>query len=111
MAQEVGQNIGNSKFLLISGEKVLQVNKIEKDGIIHHLNKPMLRLFRTRSKISNGTVLVVPGGDFSSIHTKQEGIEVARFLTKKAYDVVVLDYHIGTESNIQNLAGCTNVTK
>ena len=104
MAQEVGQNIGNSKFLLISGEKVLQVNKIEKDGIIHHLNKPMLRLFRTRSKISNGTVLVVPGGDFSSIHTKQEGIEVARFLTKKGYDVAVLDYYIGTESNIQNLA-------
>ncbi|MFA9370183.1 MAG: GDSL-type esterase/lipase family protein [Labilibaculum antarcticum] len=86
-------------------DKAVKGDVIKEDGTIRYLDSSMFRIFRRHTKnAKEETILLVPGSDFSAVNTKQEGIKVARFLNEKGYDVVVLDYHTGTESNIQNLA-------
>jgi len=91
-------------FLSLDGQVSLKGNPVEADGTIHQFNSPVLHLERTKSKSPKGTVLLLLGGGYELLKVKNEGEKVASFLDTEGFDVAILEYHVGTDSGIHNLA-------
>jgi lysophospholipase L1-like esterase/acetyl esterase/lipase len=72
------------------------------DGIIKRIDKPILRLMRSKS--SKGTILLLPGDSFEKLNFKSEGEKTARFLNGQNFDVAILEYHVGAGSGIKDSA-------
>ncbi len=65
-----------------------------KDGNIHKVPNPLLSIKRSRTKLIKGTILLIPGGDFTHIRFKNEGDKMSSFLNSEGFDVAVLTYSI-----------------
>jgi lysophospholipase L1-like esterase/alpha/beta superfamily hydrolase len=92
----------HSRFVTLDGQIVTRGIPETQDGIIKRIDKPILRLMRSKS--SEGTVLLIPGDNFEQLSFKNEGEKTARFLNGQNFDVAILEYHIGAVSGIRDSA-------
>lgn len=97
-------NTLKAKYVSLDGQVLPKGNPVEADGTIHQFNSPVLQLTRTKSKSHKGTVLLLPGGGYEFLKVKTEGEKVASFLNVEGFDVAILEYHVGTDSGIRNMA-------
>jgi len=98
------KSLANATYISLTGEALSKGNAIEVDGNIHQFSSPELHLIRTKSKSSKGTVLLIPGGGYEVVYLKKEGEKVAQFLNNEDFDVAILEYHIGKNVQIRDLA-------
>jgi lysophospholipase L1-like esterase/acetyl esterase/lipase len=91
-------------FVTLDGQAVSKGTPVTKGGIIRNVDKPLLRLMRSKSKLSAGTVLLIPGDSFEELNFKNEGEKTARFLNGQNFDVAILEYHLGAGSHIRDSA-------
>lgn len=91
-------------YISLTGEVLSKGNAVETDGNIHQFSSPVLKIVRTKSKSSKGTVLLIPGGGYEVVYLKNEGEKATQFLNDEDFDVAILEYHIGSDSQIRNLA-------
>lgn len=85
--------------------KILQGgNQIDKDGLIHKFEAPVIHLFRTNINNPKGTILLLPGGAYMVLSAKAEGANTAQFLNTEGFDVALLEYHIVSGSKTRDLA-------
>jgi acetyl esterase/lipase len=98
------KNPDNTKFVLLDGRVVLSGNTVGNDGRIHHVKNSLLRLKRSKSKSSQGTILLLPGGGFEKLNFRNEGEKTARFLNGQNFDVAILEYHVGEGSQFRDSA-------
>lgn len=92
------------KYVLLNGQAVLRGNTIGTDGRIHHVKNSLLRLMRSKSKSSQGTILLLPGDSFEKLNIRNEGQKTARFLNGQNFDVAILEYHVGQGSQFRDSA-------
>jgi len=92
-----------ASYVALSGEALPGGNPVEADGNIHQFNAPALHLLRTKSKSQKGTVLLLPGGRYEVLNTKNQGAKASQFLNSEGFDVAILEYHVGKNSP-RNLA-------
>ena len=97
-------NPAKASYVSLIGEALPISNPIEADGNIHRFNSPVLHLIRTKSGLSRGTILVLPGGGYERLNIKNEGESAAQFLNAQNFDVAILEYHIGTDLQTRDLA-------
>ncbi|MEI7828549.1 MAG: GDSL-type esterase/lipase family protein [Prolixibacteraceae bacterium] len=98
------QKENRHSFLLLSGNPLWQGNPIDADGNIHQFNSPVLHLVLANTKSPKGTILLLPGGSYELLNLKNEGEPIARFLNAEGFDVAILEYHIGLDPNIREMA-------
>jgi lysophospholipase L1-like esterase/acetyl esterase/lipase len=96
-------NKTKSNFISLSGEILSSGNPVNQEGKITRVKTPAIHLFRAKSKVSKGTVLLFPGGDYQVLNVKNQGGETARFLNEEGFDVALLEYPVGAETS-RNLA-------
>jgi len=78
--------------------KVLEKgNYIDCTGTIHELKIPLIHLIRSKSKFPVGTILLLPGGGYSSLNVKSEGESLADSLNMEGFDIAILEYHISAD--------------
>ncbi len=79
-------------------------NQVDSDGLIRKFNAPVIHLFRTKTTPAKGTILLLPGGGYTVLNVKSEGIYTTQFLNTVGYDVALLEYHIVSGPNTRDLA-------
>ena len=89
------KKIARAAYLSLDGQPLGKANRLASDGNLHHVDKPLLLLLRTRSLTPKGTVLLIPGGGYETIRIKNEGRKAAAFLNQQDFDVALLEYHVG----------------
>ncbi|MDP4207100.1 MAG: GDSL-type esterase/lipase family protein, partial [Bacteroidota bacterium] len=100
------KSLDKANYVSLTGKALPKGNPVESDGNIHKFNSSVLHLIRTKSKSPQGTILLMPGGGYEILKTKNEGEKAARFLNAQNFDVAILEYHIipGNGSLARNLA-------
>ena len=101
------RNKGNSirtGYVSLEGQMIHKGNRVNRDGNIHKLEVPLLRISCTRSPSPKGTILLFPGGGYKLLKLKEEGEKVASFLNEEGFDVALLEYHIGKDSLTRSMA-------
>jgi lysophospholipase L1-like esterase len=93
-----------AQYFLLTGEVVSKGNPVEKDGNIHQIKTPFLRLMRTKSNSSRGTILFLSGGGYEILELNNEIEKRVRFLNAEGFDVAILEYHIGSNPEIRDPA-------
>jgi len=98
------KNPALANYVSLDGETLPKGNPIGPDGNIHQFNSPVLQLMRSKSNSPKGTILLLPGGGYEILKVKSEGKKAALFLNKEGFDVAILEYHIGKNSQSRDLA-------
>lgn len=93
-----------SKYFLLNGEAIAKGNAIEEDGSIVNFKNPVLHLFYSGSKSPKGTVLLLAGREYEKLNMKPEAENTALYLNSLEFDVAVLEYHVGKDSQVRELA-------
>jgi len=91
-------------YISLTGEAFSKGNSVEADGNIHQFSSPVMKIVHTKSKAPKGIVLLIPGGGYEVVYLKNEGEKAAQFLNDEDFDVAILEYHIGKDLQIRNLA-------
>ena len=99
MSNSMAQNLDKASFISLKGEVVSKGNSVEADGNLHEINNPLLRLMRTKVTSPKGTVLLLAGGGYEILKTKNEGEKAALFLSAEGFDVAMLEYHVSKAQN------------
>lgn len=73
-------------------------------GCIRRVERPVLRLLRTRAEHPRGTVLLFPGGGYHILAMDHEGTRTAAFLNARGFDVAILEYTIAAGPGTRDLA-------
>ena len=102
--EDKNQNAVKAGFVSLDGQVLPLGNPIEADGNIHKFNSPLIHLVRTKSKSPKGTILLLPDGGYELLDLKNGSEKVTRFLNTEGFDVALLEYHIGTNSQTRDLA-------
>ena len=97
-------NLTKAAYLSLSGEVKSVGNQVDAQGKISQFNTPVLHLTRTKSKTPKGTVLLLTGGDYKVLNVKNQGEKTIQFLNTEGFDVALLEYHVGGDLSIRNLA-------
>ena len=97
-------NLLKAAYVSLSGEMQSAGNPVDAQGKISQFETPVLHLSRTKSKTPKGTVLLLTGGDFKVLNLKNQGEKIIRFLNTEGFDVALLEYHVGSDLSIRNLA-------
>jgi lysophospholipase L1-like esterase len=92
------------RFVLPDGQALLSGTTEASNGSIPSVKNSLLRLMRSKSKTSRGTVLLLPGNDFGKLNFRNEGEKTARFLNDQNFDVAILKYHMGVGSQVRDSA-------
>ena len=92
--EPVPGNKSKAIYISPSGEVLSAGNPVGTDGKISQFKTPALHLIRTKFKTPKGTVLLLPGGDYSVLNVRSQGEETARFLNAEGFDVALLEYHV-----------------
>jgi lysophospholipase L1-like esterase/dienelactone hydrolase len=79
-------------------------NPVETDGLIRKFNTPALRITRSTTDQSQGTILLLPGGGYQVLDVVNEGSHTAARLNHFGYDVVMLEYHVASGAQTRELA-------
>lgn len=70
-------------------------NPPKPDTVVVNVTVPTLTVFRPAPGKANGTAMVVaPGGGFRVLSYRQEGVDIAKWLTAKGVTVFVLKYRL-----------------
>ena len=93
-----------SVYISLDGQILSKGNLTDADGVVNKLETPVLHLFYTKSDSPRGTILLLPGGYYKTMNLKKEGEETALFLNGMSFNVAILEYHIGKDPKIRNLA-------
>lgn len=96
-------NLLKANYLSPEGVIHLSGNHHDADGIIRQFRSPIVHLMRTKSDNSQGTVLLLPGGDYNMLYVK-ESEKLALFLNEEGFDVAISEYHISKDSQPRDLA-------
>lgn len=91
-------------YISLDGQPLSKGNPLEADRNIHKFFSPALYIIRTKTNAPQGTILLLPGGGYEFLKIRNEGKKAAQFLNAKGYNVVILEYHIGTNLQTRNLA-------
>ncbi|GAB1268274.1 alpha/beta hydrolase [Aurantivibrio infirmus] len=71
------------------------LNKPYTDTLVWNVVKPTLSVFKPKPGTGNGTaVIVAPGGGFRVLSYKNEGLDVAQWLTDRGFTAFVLKYRL-----------------
>jgi len=81
-------------YLSLEGKPLVHANLTDREGNVHRLKQPLLRLMRSGIKKGKGTVLILPGGEYKMLRLKADGMIEGSLLNKDGYDVAILDYSI-----------------
>jgi acetyl esterase/lipase/lysophospholipase L1-like esterase len=79
-------------------------NPLDSNGLVIKHQTSLIHIFRTNIAVSIGTILLLPGGGFTSLSVKNEGEFTAQFLTNEGYDVALLEYTVTAESSSRKSA-------
>jgi lysophospholipase L1-like esterase/predicted esterase len=63
-----------------------------------------LKLKPAKTKTPEGTILLLPGGDYETLNIKNEGEKTANFLNSDGYDVAILEYHVAAGIKTRDMA-------
>jgi acetyl esterase/lipase len=78
-----------------TGKEQMDSASIPGDPLAYNIVQPGLIYFPAHTSIANGTaVIICPGGSFSYLHIKTEGVDVARWLNQKGISAFVLKYRV-----------------
>lgn len=94
----------SAAYVSLDGHALSKGNQPDTNGNIRKFNSPVLHLIRTKSNSLKGTILLLPGGDYKILNVKNEGENIARFFNAERFDVVILEYHIASGQQTQDLA-------
>lgn len=97
-------NLFSANYLSLDLKVLAEGNKLDSDGLIRKFNAPLLHFYRTKSKLTKGTILLFPGGGYYILSAMAEGEYTAKFLNTEGFDVALLEYHIAAGNNTRNLA-------
>ncbi len=81
-----------------------QGNPVDENGNIRKFNSPLLHLAYANTKSPKGTILLLPGSNYEVLNLKKEGEPIAGFLNMEGFDVAILEYHIGLDPKIREMA-------
>lgn len=98
------KSIVGANYVSLSGQVLPKGNPVDANGNISKFNAPVIHLIRAKVNSPKGTVLLLTGGEYELLKMKNEGKSAILFLTTEGFDVAVLEYHIGKDSQIRNLA-------
>jgi len=91
-------------FITLSGVTLKAGNSVNTEGQITHVESPVFHFTRTKSETPKGTVLLLTGGDYKVLNVKNQGEKATQFLNTEGFDVALLEYHVGSDLSIRNLA-------
>jgi len=91
-------------YLSPEGKSLTKGNALNAAGNAVSFNTPLLRMMRTTSKQTKGTVLLLPGGGYKVLKTKSEGLAEAALINKQGFDAAILDYHVDALKDTRDLA-------
>lgn len=97
-------NLVNSSYISLDGLMLSTGNPSGRDGNIYKVNSPVLHLIRTNSKSPGGTILLLAGGNYEALNLNNEVKKATSFLNTEGYNVAILEYHIGKDIVIRNMA-------
>jgi lysophospholipase L1-like esterase/dienelactone hydrolase len=105
-SQEISKknNLRSANFLSLELKVLTSGNQVDSDGLIRKFKIPVIHLYRTKTKLSKGTILLFPGGGYAVLSAKAEGEYTAHFLNSEGFDVALLEYHIASGSQTRDLA-------
>ena len=70
-------------------------SKIWDTEVITNVSKPSLTIFKADPKLNTGTsVIIAPGGGLYALSIESEGVQVAKWLSKKGITAFVLKYRL-----------------
>ena len=98
------KDLGKANYVSLSGEAFPKGNPVDSDGNICQFDTPVLHLIRTKTKPQKGTILLLVGGDYKVLNVKNQGKKASQFLNTEGFDVALLEYHVGSNLSIRNLA-------
>jgi lysophospholipase L1-like esterase/dienelactone hydrolase len=87
-----------------AGAPMTAGNPGETDGLIRKFNTTALRVTRSTTDQSQGTILLLPGGGYQVLDVVNEGSHTAARLNHFGYDVVMLEYHVASGAQTRELA-------
>lgn len=79
-------------------------NMAGKDGLVHRIETPTLRVMRSAAMKPGGTVLLFPGGGYQVLDLVNEGQRTAQKLNDFGFDVVLLEYQIASGPKTRDCA-------
>jgi acetyl esterase/lipase/lysophospholipase L1-like esterase len=88
----------------LAGLPTTALNPVETNGLIRKFNAPALRVTRSTTDQSQGTILLLPGGGYQLLDVVNEGSRTAARLNRFGYDVVMLEYHVAAGAQTRALA-------
>jgi len=107
---EAAPPLSAPEYLALDGTPSTQGNPFSGDNI-KAFSSPVLRIYRTQSAISQGTVLLFPGGGYRWLAMKWEGEGTAAALTERGFDVAILEYHVLENPDVAALPESTRMAK
>jgi acetyl esterase/lipase len=102
-----GLDAPGAEFISLDGKPMAAGNPIEDSPgarLVLRFKAPVLWLLRTKAAKPSGTVLLCPGGAYICLEMQREGENTARALNEMGFDVVILEYHIGSGAPERDLA-------
>jgi lysophospholipase L1-like esterase/acetyl esterase/lipase len=97
-------NLQTAGYVSLNLKVLNEGNPIDDNGLVTTIQTPLMHIFRTNVAVSKGTVLLFPGGGFTSLSVKNEGETTVQFLTNEGYDVALLEYVVDSSSRKSALA-------
>jgi lysophospholipase L1-like esterase/pimeloyl-ACP methyl ester carboxylesterase len=93
-----------TEWFSLAGKRVPAGNEPDEQGLVRQFEAPVLGVTRTTQSTLQGTVLLLPGGGYSILDVLNEGSRTAARLNAFGYDVVMLEYHVGSGVKSRALA-------
>lgn len=91
-------------FRNLDGTPASAGNALSDDDRIRKVDTPVVRVFLTENKSSQGRILLLPGGGYSILSAIKEGEKTAKLLNTFGYDVGILEYRVSAGPKTRDLA-------
>lgn len=104
-----------AKFLSLEGKVLSKGNPRAANGTLSRVDLPLLQLSRAGKSAERngeadnaakrkGTLLLVPGGDYTSLRIDDKTEAMVQFLNRQGFDVALLEHAIGSDSAVRSRA-------